>query len=192
MASPASDPVQTTSISQTVHSPFTTFGASKRACTSQCRCRCHKQPDDYRPVPRGLEYLLGDVRIPKGLFGSIFGSRRPCDDAQCLRTKEGLSVIKWYLPRWFAQVHAEVSFQSLPVHFVTQTPRPVRSLALMYDLSFEELKIKLSNRELTVNDVQPDGLTVLHVCSGFSPSILLDPERHTIDGGTYIDRISAC
>lgn len=192
MASPASDPVQTTSISRTLHSSFTTPGASKRACTSQCRCRCHKQLDDYRPVPRELEFLLGDVRIPNRLFGSIFSSSRPCDDAQCVRTKQALSTIKWYLPRWFAQVHAEVSFQSLPVHFVIQTPRVVQSLDFMYRLSFRELKIKLSNRELTVNDVEPSGFTVLHVCSSFSPSTILGPEQHTTASGTYGDGISAC
>ena len=71
--------------------------------------------------------------------------------------------IKYTAPRWFAHVEATIRFEAVPVHFCIQTPRVVPSLRYLYEISFDEFKVKLSTRELTLCDVQSDGVSVLHV-----------------------------
>ena len=152
-----------TAAHESLRPQYTILNFPRQLCPFGCLCRCHQQPDNYRPVPRVLRYLLGDIWVPKDFLCSFSSLTRPCDDAQCQRIRETLSVIRWLPPGWFARVKADISFQSLPVHFVIQTPRLVESLQFVYNLSFEELKMKLSTRELTVNDVQSNGLNILHV-----------------------------
>ena len=71
--------------------------------------------------------------------------------------------IKYTAPGWFVQVEATIRCEAFPVHFCIQTPRVVPSLAYLGYISFDEFKVKLSNRELTTCDVEPDGFSVLHV-----------------------------
>ena len=71
--------------------------------------------------------------------------------------------VKYTAPVWFARIEATIQFEALPVHFCIQTPRVVPSLNYLYHISFDEFKVKLSTRVLTLCDVQPDGFSVLHV-----------------------------
>lgn len=106
---------------------------------------------------------FGNIRIHEAMVTSLISWTRWCDDHECVQTRESLSLVKWYLPSWFGKIHAEVALQSFPLHFVIQTPRFVASLGVLGDISFEALKMKLWTRELTVNDVDAEGFSVLHV-----------------------------
>ena len=57
----------------------------------------------------------------------------------------------------------ELQTQRIPVHFCIQTSRVVHKLFWLQWATLEEVRRKLLSRELTVNDVQPDGYSVLHV-----------------------------
>ena len=74
-----------------------------------------------------------------------------------------MQKIKYTAPAWFVQVEATIRFEAIPVHFCIQTPRVVPSLRFLVDISFDEFKIKLTTRELTLCDVEPDWFSVLHV-----------------------------
>ena len=70
--------------------------------------------------------------------------------------------IKYTAPGWFAHVEATIRFEAVPVHFCIQTPRVVPTLNYLKWISFDEFKIKLSNREVTLCDIEPKGRSVLH------------------------------
>ena len=71
--------------------------------------------------------------------------------------------VKYTVPGWFAHVEATIRFEAFPIHFVIQTPRVVPSLDCLWWMNFDEFRIKLSTRELTLCDVDPSGRSVLHV-----------------------------
>ena len=72
-------------------------------------------------------------------------------------------------------MEATIRFECFPVHFCIQTPRVVDSLHYLYEISLEDFKIKLSTRELTLRDVEPNGYSVLHVSDRwFSKSEMLN------------------
>ena len=71
--------------------------------------------------------------------------------------------IKYTAPGWFARIEATIQFEVLPVQFCIQTPHTVPSLLFLLHISFDEFKMKLSTRELTLCDVEPNEFSVLHV-----------------------------
>ena len=79
---------------------------------------------------------------------------------------------RYYCPTWFAEIDAKIRFNCLPVHFCIQTPRVVQNLDWLAWATLDEVKQKLSSRELTVNDVEPNRYSALHVSpSAFGYSI---------------------
>ena len=72
-------------------------------------------------------------------------------------------MIKYCLPTWFAHIEALIKIEKFPVYFCIQTPRVVPSLQYLYVISLDEFKSKLSDREITLHDVESDGYSILHV-----------------------------
>lgn len=127
-------------------------------CPVECRCCCHRT-SSLTFVPT----FIGSVYIPKTLLSSLWSSTNQCDYASCKRRRDDLMTIRYYLPTWFAEVDATIRFKAFPLHFCIQTPRVVESLGFLVGASMDEIQIKLSTREMTVNDVDREGLSVLHV-----------------------------
>ena len=133
-------------------------------CPNVCLCRCHISSRDVQLIPKALRPWLGQLNIPPTLLAAFSPSFIPCDHAECVRGRRQVQNIKYTAPGWFAHIEATIRFEVIPVHFCIQTPRTVPSLRFLWDISFDEFKMKLLTRELTLCDVQPNGLSVLHVC----------------------------
>ena len=150
-----------------VESPAITDGLDEALnavgeCSSDCSCRCHRPARDVQLIPKALRPWLGQVCVPSTLPAALWLSSHLCDNGQCLRGRQLVQTIRYTAPRWFAQVEATIRFEAFPLHFCIQTPRVVPSLEFLLRISFDDFKIKLSTRELTLCDVEPDGFSVLH------------------------------
>ena len=132
-------------------------------CSDECPCCCHRPSRDVQLIPKVLRPWLGQLNVPPTLLAAFSLSFTPCDHADCARGRQQIQKIKYTSPGWFVQVEATIRFEAVPVHFCIQTPRTVPSLQFLSDISFDEFKMKLSTRELTLCDVEPDGFSVLHV-----------------------------
>ena len=132
-------------------------------CPDGCPCCCHTPSRDLQLVPSFLRPWIGRLNVPRTLLAALSPSFEPCDHPQCSRDRRQVQNVKYTAPVWFARIEATIQFEALPVHFCIQTPRVVPSLYYLYDISFDEFRIKLSTRELTLCDVQSDGFSVLHV-----------------------------
>ena len=130
-------------------------------CPGDCRCRCHGQLSSF--VPRWLRPAVGNVFIHHYWLSVFASDRMTCSDRRCRRDRSNLLRIKYWCPNWFAQISVELQTQCIPVHFCIQTPRVVPSLRYLNSISCHEFLIKLSTRELTLCDVEPNGFSVLHV-----------------------------
>ena len=96
-------------------------------------------------------------------MGSLFVASRRCNDGRCKRHRSNLLQIRYCCPTWFAEIDANIRLSCLPIHFCIQTPRVVQKLVWLHSATLEEVRQKLQDRELTVNDVTPNGLSALHV-----------------------------
>ena len=132
-------------------------------CAGGCPCCCHRPSRDVQLIPKALRPWLGRLNVPPTLLAAFSSSFTPCDHAECARDRHHIQTIKYTAPGWFVQVETMIRFQAFPIHFCIQTPRVVPSLRFLFNISFEEFKVKLSTRELTLHDVEPDRLSVLHV-----------------------------
>ena len=132
-------------------------------CPDRCLCCCHTPSRDVQLIPKPLRPWVGQLNVPSTLLAALSASFTPCDHAECARCRRQVQNVKYTAPAWFARIEATIQFEVLPVQFCIQTPRTVPSLRFLLDISFDEFKIKLSTRELTLCDVQPDGISVLHV-----------------------------
>lgn len=75
-------------------------------------------------------------------------------------------TIKYYFPSWFKQINVEIRVENQSsIHFSLRIPRMVRrrDLSWLRKATVDEVRAKLWSRELTVNDVDSNGFTVLHV-----------------------------
>ena len=132
-------------------------------CCSDCQCCCHRPSRDVQLVPKSLRPWLGQLNVPRTLLAALSSSLIPCDNSQCARGRRQVQNVRYTAPGWFAHVEATIRFQAFPIHFCIQTPRVVPSLKFLMDISFDEFKVRLSNRELTLYDVESSGRFVLHV-----------------------------
>ena len=132
-------------------------------CPNDCPCRCHAPSRDVQLIPKALRPWLGRLNVPRTLLAASSSSVLPCDHAECARGRQQIQKIKYTVPGWFLQVEATLRCEAFPIHFCIQTPRTVSSLRFLWYISFDEFKMKLSTRELTLCDVEPNGLSVLHV-----------------------------
>ena len=132
-------------------------------CSDECLCCCHRPSRDVQLVPKVFRPWLGRLNVPDTLLAAFSSSFIRCDHAECVRGRRQVQNIKYTAPGWFAHIEATIRFEVIPVHFCIQTPRTVPSLRFLWDISFDEFKMKLLTRELTLCDVQPNGLSVLHV-----------------------------
>lgn len=130
-------------------------------CLSSCRCRCHSPPISL--VPQLLRFLVGNMVVDHDWISALVSARTPCNDQECKRHRSNLLKIKYHCPSWFAQINAEIRTKRFPVYFVIQTPRIVSTLGWLETATLDEVRRKLSNRELTVNDTNAAGESVLHV-----------------------------
>ena len=137
-------------------------------CPDGCPCCCHTPSRDVQLIPKALRPWVGQLNIPPTFLTAFDSSSIPCDNSHCARARRQVQNIKYTAPGWFAHVEATIRFESFPVHFCIQTPRVVPSLRFLLNISFDEFKVKLSTRELTLCDVEPNGLSVLHVSSQHS------------------------
>ena len=128
-----------------------------------CPCCCHTPSRDVQLIPKALRPWLGRLNVPPTLLAAFDSSSTPCDHPQCSRGQRQVQKVKYTAPGWFGQIEAIIRFEAVPVHFCIQTPREVPSLHYLWHISFDEFKMKLSTRELTLQDVEPDGFSVLHV-----------------------------
>lgn len=134
------------------------------ACQPGCRCHCHKPPTSI--IPTSLSSLLGRMYVPQGMRSMLFQVWARCDEPRCRRQHTSLFIIKYYFPLWFRRINAEIRVESHgSVHFSLRIPRVVgkNSFHWLMGATVDEVKEKLWSRELTVNDVDPDGFTLLHV-----------------------------
>ena len=132
-------------------------------CPDVCPCCCHTPSRDVQLIPKALRPWLGQLNLPPTILAAFSLSFTPCDHAECARGWRQVQNIKYTAPAWFARIHATIQFEVLPVHFCIQTPRVVSSLNYLWEITIDEFRIKLSTRELTVCDVEQNGLSVLHV-----------------------------
>ena len=131
-------------------------------CSNVCPCCCHAPSRDVQLIPKALRPWLGRLNVPRTLLAASSSSVLPCDHAECARGRQQIQKIKYTVPGWFLQVEATIRCEAFPIHFKIQTPRVVPSLRFLSRISFDEFKIKLSTRELTLYDVEPKGRSVLH------------------------------
>ena len=131
-------------------------------CHNDCPCRCHAPSRDVQLIPKALRPWLGRLNVPPTLLAAFSSSFTPCDHAECARDRQQIQRIKYTVPGWFLQVEATIRCEVFPIHFNIQTPRVVSSLRFLSRISFDEFKIKLSTRELTLYDVEPKGRSILH------------------------------
>ena len=132
-------------------------------CPDVCPCRCHAPSRDVQLVPKALRSWLGQLNVPPTLLAAFSSSFIPCNNHRCARGRQQIQKIKYTVPGWFVQVEATIRFETFPVHFCIQTPRVVPTLNYLYWIDFDDFRIKLSNRDLTLCDVEPNGISVLHV-----------------------------
>ena len=143
----------------------TTYNSSpaQDECPDFCPCFCHTPSRDLQIVPSFLRPWIGRLNIPSSLPAVVSSSFALCDHSRCARGRREIQNIKYTAPEWFVHVEATIRFEAFPVHFCIRTPRVVPSLGYLGWISFDEFRIKLSTRELTLCDVDPDGRCVLHV-----------------------------
>ena len=137
-------------------------------CPDGCLCCCHTPSRDVQLIPKALRPWVGQLNVPPTLLAAFSSSFIPCDHAECTRGRRQVQNIKYTAPAWFARIEATIQFEALPVHFCIQTPHTVPSLLFLLHISFDEFKMKLSTRELTLCDVEPGGFSILHVSSQHS------------------------
>lgn len=123
-------------------------------CVPNCRCQCHKTT----------------VSITRLVLNSLLGRSQPrvtCDEPTCRH----LQRLSFTMLRSFRQITAElwIEGQSL-THVSLRMPRVVdhNDLLWLQDATLDDVRLKLSTRELTVNDVRPNGESVLHVSASLS------------------------
>lgn len=134
-------------------------------CPPSCRCRCHIPLIPL--VPQFLRSVAGCLFVQHDWLSALVSARTPCNDRGCKRHRSNLLKIKYHCPAWFAHINAEIRTECIPVHFCIQTQRVVMDLGWLEFATLDTVKQKLSNRELAVNDVQSNGVTVLHVSTHF-------------------------
>lgn len=124
--------------------------SSAEACDPSCTCQCHKP-------------LI--VSIANLVFDSFPGRMQPrarCGEPTCKQLQKITFTILGSIKRISVEIWIEG--QSL-THVSLRMPRVVGR----YDLDWlewatlDDVRKKLSTRKLTVNDVLPDGESVLHV-----------------------------
>lgn len=138
----------------------------RHTCPSDCKCRCHKASKSV--IPFALSSILGRLYVPhaQGILSMLSQPRKQCDEPTCKRHHTNLLRIKYYFPSWFQQINAEIRIENQSsVHFSLRIPRVVdeKDLYWLIVATPAQVREKLWSRELTVNDVSPDGYTVLHV-----------------------------
>ncbi len=138
---------------------------SNDRCPPSCRCRCHRPP--ISAIPAWLQFIFGRALIHHDWLSAIASARTACNDRECRRHRSNLLQIKYCCPTWFAQINAEIRTERVPIHFVIQTPKIVQSLAWIDHATLDEVRQKLWSRELTVNDVDLNGCSVVHVSTSF-------------------------
>ena len=136
-----------------------------RECPSRCPCQCHASYRDTQLIPSPLRPWLGQISVTRALSPTLWLSACLCDYAQCARNRQYAHIVKFYAPTWFAHIEASIHFEKFPIHFCIQTPRVVPSLRDLGYISFSDFRAKLSTREITLHDIEPNGFSVLHVSS---------------------------
>ena len=131
-------------------------------CSDKCPCCCHRPSRDVQLIPTLLRPWFGQLGVPRTILAALSSPHTPCDNTRCARGRQHIQKIKYTAPGWFLQVEATIRCEAFPIHFKIQTPRVVPSLRFLSKISFDEFKIKLSTRELTLYDVEPKGRSVLH------------------------------
>ncbi len=78
--------------------------------------------------------------------------------------------VKYYFPSWFVQIEMDLRFEALPVHFYIRTPRIVSRLSMYvwhwkfhWNADPKRFRQLLASRLLTVNDIDEQGRSLLHV-----------------------------
>ena len=131
----------------------------------QYRHTGHVSPNFF---PSWLSPWIGQLRFPHSLAKSILPPSVCGNGTKYSLDRREAQTIRYYPPAWFAHVEASIRFEVFPVHFCIQTPRIVSSLRFLGSISFDDFRMRVSSRDLTVFDVEPNGKSVLHVCLRFS------------------------
>lgn len=128
-----------------------------------CHCRCHTFSSVF-PIPDWLTPWIGTLYIPQALLSSLWSSvLDSCSEWTCQRSRTNLKIIKYFLPTWFAQVEASIRFEALPIHFYIRTPRVVKSLAFLNNISLDDFKQLLQTQRITIYDTASNGYSLVHV-----------------------------
>ncbi|PSS37789.1 hypothetical protein PHLCEN_2v356 [Hermanssonia centrifuga] len=137
-----------------------------RGCLRGCGCRCHRV-QVIQGMPDALAAICGKLYVKLPFPRRLWPGLVQCDVEAC--KKDWLMDVKYYFPSWFVQIEMDVRFEALPVHFYIRTPRIVPNLAedIVEWFYFEgadpnELRRCLAFRHFTVNDIDPNGHSILH------------------------------
>lgn len=135
-----------------------------------CRCRCHRAPA-IQGIPRSLAAIIGSLYVRIPFPRRFWPGVVECDVETC--KKDWLMDVKYWFPSWFTQIEMDLRFESLPVHFCIQTPRAAPLLwshcfrwVNSYNRDLNHFRKLLGSRQLSVNDVDLEGRSLLHVSAG--------------------------
>ncbi len=148
-------------------------------CGPNCKCQCHNTTVSIIPL----------------LFKSLFGRSQPrveCNEPTC----KHLQRMTFSVLRAFRQVTAEVWIEGQSLTHVTlRMPRVVGENGLVWleTTTLDAVRQRLSSRELTVNDVHPDGQSVLHVSIFLSGcrAVIHGPRSQTLTFRLTVDQSDA-
>ena len=138
-------------------------------CYDDCNCRCHHKAITRTPIC--INESLGSFYIhhqdrPWYHFGAV-----ECDNQSCRRSRRYLTVLKYFLPRWFAGIIANlnisINFRPFPLNLSIISRNVVsyesRIFVLARNDDVEGVRMLLRNGEASINDVDPSGNGVLDV-----------------------------
>ena len=123
----------------------------------------HRLKDELQSITSARIPWLGNTALPGLLISFLRRAGRPSHDAKYTQMSDYLTAIHPWLSLWFKRAATVIRPWSCYINFIIQTPRVVPSLHFLYDISLDEFRRKLLSREITVNDTEEDGLTILHV-----------------------------
>lgn len=160
-------------------------------CGSGCS-GCRRRKALVSVIPTMLSSILGRLYVPRGIrsISPQPCTQLQCDDPTCKRHHNDLTTLRFYFPDWFNQISAELRVENQStIHFALWMPRVVEQgdLRWLEFATWDEVKQKLRSRELTVNDVHPNGQSVLHVSAPLLNKYLIIYLHLVVDLGSQVD-----
>ncbi|PSR74278.1 hypothetical protein PHLCEN_2v9973 [Hermanssonia centrifuga] len=158
------DHTSSTVAAAAVYYPPPSLSSLETPC-KHCGCQCHGAQSLWR-TPESLASIIGHhylkIPFPRRLWPGLIR----CDVPTC--KKGWLIQVRSFLPYWFARIEMQMRFEMLPVHFCIQTPRVNTDIKwhlgrMVLERGADVFKELLRSRRVTINDVDENGYSLLHV-----------------------------